>query len=668
MSVAGFNEAIWHFLGYLHIADALARPDKLLDGAATKTITIDLIAGVPPPARPNLDVDDLSSRSIGIQTETLQEKAGEAVKLSHGIEDLPDLLASMRASGLSAPLIPRGLAAGAGGSANSGSPRVISVEYDDNAQQTIDSILQLNRMIDNDVATSDQIRIWDGKEWSADFQSANTHNTLKEMIGQAEAEIPSDTAIPANGDTSDVVSFVEARDHNWQNSHTDLSHQIAPGRYVDGVLSDETPESAAAAPEIAGRPNAEWVTDDGGTSRTISGPSDGIGTVAYTGGNEATNAAVIRDLSGLNASIIIEGDAFLSNAIFQVNILVDNDNVDLVASGSDALISSLLRSAEASGNTTHNIAEFVTHDYSTVLRGAAFTPEWKVDVVDGDFFSIRALTQINFLTDNDCLSQSTESTFFQLRTGDNQQVNLADIYGFDRYDIVIIGGDCHRANWIFQKNIVLDNDWITSFLHSAEDGEQTISTGRNSLTNEAHISTYGNGDYSEISGSQRDLIAALDRQEASLAPNPEWHLAGSATGTLKVLYITGDYYDLNLISQTNVICDVDQLAQLAAGNDAVVQGAVTGANIALNYAHIIDAGTLSGSAFLGGEAYEDSMLIQANIVTDQNQIVIQDASSYVPELIAFTDDFNAGDQQPSSSNQVKTCDPSLYDNLGQVMV
>ncbi len=84
------------------------------------------------------------------------------------------------------------------------------------------------------------------------------------------------------------------------------------------------------------------------------------------------------------------------------------------------MLSALLRQGDAGGNVTHNIAEFVHHDYTKIARGAAFTPEWHVDVIDGDFFSIRALTQTNILFDDDQVCQSSFSTFYQLRTGDNQ--------------------------------------------------------------------------------------------------------------------------------------------------------------------------------------------------------------------------------------------------------
>jgi hypothetical protein len=664
--MAGFSESIWHFLGYLHIADTVARADKVLDGEANHTITIDVVAAGPPQSRFPTDVDDLGSRSIGIQIEAIADTIiapRETPREMDEIEDIEGLVARIRSAASS---LPPAFRSGFGDGGVLTTQRVIGVSYDDDAQQTLDAITQVNRMIDADVVTSGDIRILTPAGWGDSFAMPDTQDTIRQLLAEAQAMTPREFAGVGGGDTSDVIAFIKARDAGRAAGETQAEPQVAPGRYVDGVLSDDEPTPLPEAPVIEGRQNAEWETVDGVTSRTITGPSDGIGAVTYSGGNELINAAGIRDLSGLSASIIIEGDAFLSNAIFQVNILVDNDTVDLaLALGPDPLLTQLLRSAEGDGNIAQNIAEFVEHSYTSVLRGAAFTPMWEVDVVEGDFFSIRTLSQINFLTDTDCISQSASETFFQIRTGDNQQVNLANVYGFDFYDVIIIGGNSHRANWIFQKNIVLDDDRVTSMLGSAEGGSQMVWAGGNSLVNEARISVYGNDGYSDLGDAQRDLIAALQRQDGTLLPDPAWQMAGSATGTLKVLYITGDCYDINLISQTNILCDVDQLAQYATGAGAVA-GAVTGFNAVSNYAEIVDAGTLSGSAFLGGEAYEDSILVQASIVTDQNQITIQDAGAYVPELIAFT-----GEQAECGPDGIViaagTCDPNPYDNPGQVM-
>ena len=49
-----------------------------------------------------------------------------------------------------------------------------------------------------------------------------------------------------------------------------------------------------------------------------------------------------------------------------------------------------------------------------------------------------------------------------------------------------------------------------------------------------------------------------------LTPDADWQLYGSASGTLKILYASGDYYDVNVITQVNFLIDGDQSIQASA--------------------------------------------------------------------------------------------------------
>jgi hypothetical protein len=66
--------------------------------------------------------------------------------------------------------------------------------------------------------------------------------------------------------------------------------------------------------------------------------------------------------------------------------------------------------------------------------------------------------------------------------------------------------------------------------------------------------------------------------------------------------------------QVNVASDIDQLAQIGA--PGVAQSALAQGNTLANAALIVDLDTQSAYQMLGGEAYEDSFLVQANIVVD----------------------------------------------------
>ena len=67
---------------------------------------------------------------------------------------------------------------------------------------------------------------------------------------------------------------------------------------------------------------------------------------------------------------------------------------------------------------------------------------------------------------------------------------------------------------------------------------------------------------------------------------------------LNVLYVTGDYYDINAIWQINVIADVDTAIQYLNGQPPADDGTLTqsvssGGNEASNDAIIVDVGSTS---------------------------------------------------------------------------
>ena len=132
----------------------------------------------------------------------------------------------------------------------------------------------------------------------------------------------------------------------------------------------------------------------------------------------------------------------------------------------------------------------------------------------------------------------------------------------------------------------------------------------------------------------------------SLDPELAGALIGHG-GPLKVLYITGDYYDINAVWQTNITSDVDVMYQLqnqpladlmALDPDgAVTQSVTAGGNELHNDAAIVDVNP--DATYVKGEIYTDSILVQANLVpTGTDHAVNADTHTLVTELIAFVDD------------------------------
>jgi hypothetical protein len=361
----------------------------------------------------------------------------------------------------------------------------------------------------------------------------------------------------------------------------------------------------------------------------------------------------------MGRSMIVGGDYVFSQGIVQVNVLTDSDHIDIATSAAG------MPNVFGSGNEVHNIAEFRHESFNTVFGGAAATGKWQVDVFKADFYDVKAVYQFNNMIDGDTVTQATSGIYSSFQTGQNEQTNLVQMTGLDSYDLIIITGSYHRADWIYQYNIVLDVDFV-NMLSADEDGRSaTVTTGFNGLTNDALIATYDSDAFRPMNGAHTQLMEALANGDTILAPNPDWHLAGSATGTLRVLYVDGDYYDVNVITQVNLLYDVDQITQ-ASNSAEASQGVATGGNMALNEARIIDPGILSGSKYLGGHAYEDSVLIQTNIVTDSDTVVIHDTQTLIPEFVAFAHD----DTAQTDCEQIPRpyADPALqHDNFGNIM-
>ena len=86
-----------------------------------------------------------------------------------------------------------------------------------------------------------------------------------------------------------------------------------------------------------------------------------------------------------------------------------------------------------------------------------------------------------------------------------------------------------------------------------------------------------------------------------------------------VLYVTGDYYDVNAVWQTNITSDVNVMYQLQNQPSAdlmalhpdgtVTQSVTTGGNELTNDAAIVDVNP--DATYVNGHVYTDSILVQA---------------------------------------------------------
>ena len=617
MVPGGVTEIIWHFAGYFHFIDETIKDRFIYEDGATGVRPDDYVLNLKDVTlKP--DLDEFETEKILFPS----IDAAETLKPSdlkypgmYPIRRLPETDTDSDDPGK----IPTGLHPSPGGGgvqAEHMLQRKITLTYEEGGEQQLLEINQLNSNYDDDallvVANSDVTHL----------HEIDIDATLQGMISAADAQTPDNLALPQG--TGAVAEFIAARDADTANGGGDGDNSVMPGRYVNGERQAETEQPV---------PPEEPATD-----------LSAIGQWAELGGNESTNAALIVDLKESTNTMIVLGDFFKTNAIVQTNCFIDNDQVE-VAGGVSAFV-------VGGENTADNIAEFaqrpgVFFEISGYFAGL----HWNVEVVQGDFYDINLVMQKNLLHDNDVAVQESESTHYEAHLGENQQLNLAQIFdGEIRYDLIVVCGSYHGANLIFQYNVLLDSD-ILKMLYGGEAGDatsQSAESGQNALLNDASIVTYGDDTFTPVDEELDGLLAALASRAGTIDPSFGWLVPGDGSGVLNVLYVTGDYYDINAIWQVNIIADVDTAIQYLNGqpptdDGTLTQSASSGGNEAKNDAVIVDVG--STSAQVGGDVYQDTILVQANLVTDdKDKIVYGDPTQLASEIVAFTGNDDA-DQQ-----------------------
>jgi hypothetical protein len=614
---ASFVEIISHFAGYLQIFHDIARDRVQYDESLAPRPPGDYTT-----LRPNYDYrivpDDLETMAGPVPElmpdDPIHFVRGRPLKLLRSPQD-DDSDFFPRSPAPSIPL-PKPPGGGGGG----GADYHVKVKYQDGGPETQLTVHQYNFMHDDDTNLSADALL--AVQPLIERLNSDVAATIEELAADANAAIPVNWQIPQND--GGATDFLIARDAAWVDGGGEPdAHSVTPGYYVNGELQQRPSETTPPAepPELP---------DTG----------DGIGQWASLGGNFSINAALLVDLGEAARIMVVMGDYFKTDAIFQTNTIMDADRVRV--SGGDREPSST-----SDQNVATNIADFVQNPSIYTGFSAQFAgPNWIVDVVDGDFYSVHAVAQANYLSDNDVATQVSSSSHYNLVTGYNTQGNLAQILdGSIEYDLIIIKGSYHGLNVIFQNNILLDNDKVKMAADGA-DPSQSVSSGNNSLLNEAAVANYGGDTFDGLPANLELIESLLAAGLTSLDPELAGALIGHG-GPLKVLYITGDYYDINAIWQTNITSDVDVMYQLqnqpladlmALDPDgAVTQSVTTGGNELANDAAIVDVNP--DATYVGGEIYTDSILVQGDLLpTASDGAVNADTNALVTELIAFVDD------------------------------
>ena len=618
MASASFAEIIAHFAGYLQIFQDIARDRIQYDDSLAPHPTDDYTT-----PRPNYDfrfVPDEMDTAAGPVTEPLSDDPihlvrGRPLKLLHdSLDPDPDLLRPA-----SNPNIPVRMPGGGGGGGHS--EHHIKVTYQEDGQQTQLTVHQFNFMHDDDANLSPGAMVV--AEPLIVQVNSSAMATIEQLVANANAEIPSDWRMPQND--GGAKDFVSAHDAAWTDrGGTPDEHSVPVGTYVNGELQEHPAEPT---------PPAE--------PPTLPDTGDGIGQWAALGSNFSVNAALIVDIGEGVRTMVVMGDYFKTNAIFQTNTTVDHDQISVSGGHGTPSVS-------CGEDVATNIADFVQNP--SIYDGFAAQvagPNWSIDVVDGDYYSVHAVAQVNYLSDNDVATQVSGSTHYNLVGGHNEQGNLSLVIdGSIQYDLIIIKGAYHGMNAIFQNNILLNNDKI-AMAADGSDPSQSVSSGSNSLLNQAAIENFGGDDFDTLPPNFALIERLLASGATSIDPALGSALAGNGGNVLKVLYITGDYYDINAVWQTNVTSDVNVMYQLqnrpssdlmARDPDGeVTQLVSTGNNRLINDTAIVDVNP--DVTYVAGHVYADSILVQANLLPSAPDAALNaNTDRLVTELIAFVDD------------------------------
>ena len=73
----------------------------------------------------------------------------------------------------------------------------------------------------------------------------------------------------------------------------------------------------------------------------------------------------------------------------------------------------------------------------------------------------------------------------------------------------------------------------------------------------------------------------------------------------------------------------------------VGQSVSTGNDQLINFAGIFQGGNLSSFQYLAGQAYQDSVLVQANLVQNNSSVIHNDTTTLAPEVVAFIGDHSS---------------------------
>ena len=300
------------------------------------------------------------------------------------------------------------------------------------------------------------------------------------MLDDAQNAVPANFE-PEHHDLSSVLEFVNARDlHPVETQTENAPYVVAAGKYVNGELQDPDTDVHQITNEKIDTISAALEAIDGPPALP---PGDHSGMHIQEmslGSNIAANDASVTGHAGLCGSMLVLGNTYQIQAIFQTNVLVQSDQFE-VKSGGEGGINFM-------PNLVQNIADISTTGAIEGPWEAGGPLFWQVDVINGSFYDVKCMTQTNYISDNDTVSQTESFGSSFVMAGSNDQINSIDFTTlWSQYDLIVIGGSYHRLDMISQTNVVLDLNHVWQDGTGSAAADQNIAAGNNTLINDASI-------------------------------------------------------------------------------------------------------------------------------------------------------------------------------------
>lgn len=414
----------------------------------------------------------------------------------------------------------------------------------------------------------------------------------------------------------------------------------AQGLYLDGTAVDAFSDIDDLLPaylqpdDVENDPQESDPMDGAGPEDD--GPAVDIvdvdpGHAVVTGGNMLVNEANVA-AAWLDAPVIsVMGDVFDLNVISQINVAMEHDAIP--------------GTAPSAAPEVLNMAKMKAVASAPQSEGAGPDPAQEADLpehyvvrrLETDVTLLNWVHQYSFATDHDRAEISFSGAETRIGTGDNVIMNGANLFELGHgYDLIMISGSMISVNMITQMNVLLDSDHVT-FGGGALKGALG---GDNLLANSAAITSVGIDKHTPMTAPFTQATKGLAGGGDHLSKATYKQDLFDGIDLLRVLYIDGDFITMNVVQQSNILGDLDQVHlalerfQEKNGGDVDL---TTGSNALLNIASLATYGTDS-TVMVGGEVYSDALLYQAKFInTGADPLGVQ-TPALATEAVAFLAD------------------------------